>query len=251
MKRYLYNYLTVVEFSEPVSAHAVMLRCQPVGNACQTVEQEHLVVSPNYWLQAGSDAFYNHSLFGGATEPHSVFAYVSTGVVATDTYQVKYRGENLFLYRQPTPLTSIGEGIPPVSSNSIEAAYDICRWLNENIEYKRQTTTIETTADEVMQSRQGVCQDFAHLMIALCRRQGIPARYVNGFLVGEGETHAWVEIFDGYNWLGFDPTHNCRISDGYVKLAHGRDARDCSVSRGMYTGQAQQQTTIHVTLHEI
>jgi transglutaminase-like putative cysteine protease len=88
-------------------------------------------------------------------------------------------------------------------------------------------------------------------MIALCRRQGIPARYVNGFLVGEGETHAWVEIFDGYNWLGFDPTHNCRISDGYVKLAHGRDAHDCSVSRGMYTGQAQQQTTIHVTLHEI
>ena len=78
-----------------------------------------------------------------------------------------------------------------------------------------------------------------------------PSVYVNGFLVGEGETHAWVEIFDGYNWLGFDPTHNCRISDGYVKLAHGRDARDCSVSRGMYTGQAQQQTTIHVTLHEI
>ena len=127
----------------------------------------------------------------------------------------------------------------------------LVQWINENIAYQPQATTIETTAAEVMQSRQGVCQDFAHLMIALCRRQGIPARYVNGFLVGEGETHAWVEIFDGYNWLGFDPTHNCRISNGYVKLAHGRDARDCSVSRGMYTGQASQQTTIHVTLHEI
>ena len=169
----------------------------------------------------------------------------------TDTYLVKYRGENLFLYRQSTPLTTLSEGIPDVGTNSIQAAYDICQWLNENIEYQPQATTIETTATEVMQSRQGVCQDFAHLMIALCRRQGIPARYVNGFLVGEGETHAWVEIFDGYNWLGFDPTHNCRISDGYVKLAHGRDAHDCSVSRGMYTGQAQQQTTIHVTLHEI
>ena len=232
MKRYLYNYQTVVEFSEPVPAHAVMLRCQPVGNACQTVEQEHLVMSPNYWLQAGSDTFYNRILFGGTTEPHTVFAYVSMGIVATDTYLVKYRGENLLLYRQPTPFTTIGDGITDIS-------------------YQPQATTIETTAAEVMQSRQGVCQDFAHLMIALCRRQGIPARYVNGFLVGEGETHAWVEIFDGYNWLGFDPTHNCRISNGYVKLAHGRDARDCSVSRGMYTGQASQQTTIHVTLHEI
>ena len=251
MKRYLYNYQTLVEFSESISAHAVMLRCQPVGNACQTVEQEHLVVSPNYWLQAGNDAFYNRILFGGATGPHSVFAYVSTGIVTTDTYLVKYRGENLLLYLQPTPLTAIDEAVSPVSSNSIEAAYDICQWLHENIAYQPRATTIETTAAEVMQSRQGVCQDFAHLMTALCRRQGIPVRYVNGFLVGEGETHAWVEIFDGYNWLGFDPTHNCRISYGYVKLAHGRDARDCSVSRGMYTGGAQQQTTIHVTLHEI
>ena len=82
MKRYLYNYQTVVEFSEPVPAHAVMLRCQPVGNACQTVEQEHLVMSPNYWLQAGSDTFYNRILFGGTTEPHTVFAYVSMGIVA-------------------------------------------------------------------------------------------------------------------------------------------------------------------------
>lgn len=251
MKRYLYNYQTVVEFSEPVPAHSVMLRCQPASNACQTVEQEHLVVSPDYWLQTGFDAFYNRILFGGATEPHSVFAYASIGVVATDTYLVKYRGENLFLYRQPTRLTAVSETIPEVRDNSIEAAYDICRWLSDNIEYQEQATTVETTAAEVMASRKGVCQDFAHLMIALCRQQGIPARYVNGFLVGEGETHAWVEIFDGYNWLGFDPTHNRRIVDGYVKLAHGRDACDCSVSRGMYTGQALQQTTIHVTLQNI
>ena len=79
---------------------------------------------------------------------------------------------------------------------------------------------METTAAEVLERKEGVCQDFAHLMIALCRQRGIPARYVNGFLVGEGETHAWVEIFDGYNWLGFDPTHNCRISDGFISLQY-------------------------------
>ncbi len=251
MKRYLYNYQTVVEFSEPVPAHSVMLRCQPIDNACQTVEQEHLVLSPNYWLQAGRDAFYNRILFGGATEPHNTFAYVSTGIVTTDLYLVKYRGENLFLFRQPTPLTAISEKLSDFPQNVVEAASAVCLWIGENISYQPQTTTMETTAAEVMERRQGVCQDFAHLMIALCRQRGIPSRYVNGFLKGEGETHAWVEIFDGYNWLGFDPTHNCRITDGYVKLAHGRDARDCSVCRGLYMGPAQQQTTIHVTLQEI
>lgn len=251
MKRYLYNYQTVVEFSEPVPSHAVMLRCQPVSNACQTVEQEHLVVSPDYWLQAGIDAFYNRILFGGATEPHKTFAYVSTGIVATDTYILKYRGENLFLFKQPTALTTVKEPTLEMPENVIDAAYAICNWLSETIIYQPQSTTVETTAAEVLERKKGVCQDFAHLLIALCRQRGIPARYVNGFLVGEGETHAWVEIFDGYNWLGFDPTHNCRISDGYVKLAHGRDARDCSVNRGLYTGLATQQTTIHVTLQEI
>ncbi len=251
MKRYLYNYQTIVEFSEPVATHSVLLRCQPVDNVCQTVEQEHLVLSPDYWLRAGQDAFFNRILFGGATEPHKTFAYVSTGIVATDPYIVKYRGENLFLFRQPTPLTSIGEeveGIPPDASGAAEA---ICQWIGEHISYQPMTTTIETTAAEVMECRHGVCQDFAHLMIAICRRRGIPSRYVNGFVEGEGETHAWVEVFDNYNWLGFDPTHNRRIETGYVKLAHGRDARDCSVSRGLYSGPARQQTTIYVTLQEI
>lgn len=251
MKRYLYNYQTVVEFSEPVPIHAVMLRCQPVSNACQTVEQEHLVVSSDYWLQTGYDAFYNRILFGGATEPHKTFAYVSTGIVATDAYKAKYCGENLFLFKQPTTLTTIREPLLTTPENVMDAAHAICEWLSGNIAYQSQCTDVETTAAEVLERKKGVCQDFAHLMIALCRQRGIPVRYVNGFLVGEGETHAWVEVFDGYSWVGFDPTHNRRISDGYVKLAHGRDVHDCPVSRGLYTGQATQKTTIHVTLQEI
>lgn len=251
MKRYLYNYQTLVEFSEPVAAHSVMLRCQPIDNACQTVEQEHVVVPPRYWFQAGHDAFFNRILFGGTTDPHRILTYVSTGIVATDTYLVKYRGENLFLYRQPTCLTSIQENVLTTPDYELQAAYAICQWLHDHIVYQSQSTTVETSAAEVLKHREGVCQDFAHLMLALLRQRGIAARYVNGFLAGEGETHAWVELFDGYNWVGFDPTHNCRIQQGYVKLAHGRDARDCSVSRGLFTGTASQHTTIHVTLQEI
>lgn len=136
------------------------------------------------------------------------------------------------------------------TENVIDAAYAICNWINKNIVYEPLCTTVETTAAEVLERKKGVCQDFAHLMIAFCRHQAFPP--------ATSTASSWAKakpclggIFDGYNWLGFDPTHNCRISDGYVKLAHGRDARDCSVNRGLYTGLANQQTTIHVTLQEI
>jgi len=88
-------------------------------------------------------------------------------------------------------------------------------------------------------------------MIAFCRANKLPARYVNGFLEGVGQTHAWVEVFDGYSWQGLDPTHDRTRLQGYVKIAHGRDSADCPVSRGMFSGNADQQTLINVTLQEI
>ena len=251
MRRYIYNYQTIVEFTEPVSVHSIILRCQPVNNSCQSVEQEQLVLSPNYWLEEGHDAFSNRILYGGSTKPHKAFAYISTGIVSTETYEVETLGENLYLYRQPTSLTNVYGYVLAAPSNEIQAAHTICQWLHDHISYPPKSTTVDTSAAEVLERKQGVCQDFAHLMLAMCRQRGIASRYVNGFLVGEGETHAWVEVYDGNNWQGFDPTNNCQISEGYVKLAHGRDAHDCSVCRGMYTGQARQQTNIHVTLHEI
>ncbi|GEM_PF-5924381 len=84
MKRYLYNYQTIVTFSEAVSRHTVMLRCQPAVNDFQTIEQEHVVASPDYVLSTGTDAFGNRILFGSARKPQTVFAYVSTGIVATE-----------------------------------------------------------------------------------------------------------------------------------------------------------------------
>ena len=257
MKRYLYNYQTIVTFSEPVSAHAVMLRCQPATNVFQTIEQGHVVASPDYWLTAGTDAFGNRILFGGANEPHTVFAYVSTGIVSMEMYFQKYRGENLFLYRQPSQLTQLNDAmreaaVMEADMSTAEKAQLLCHKVYEMMKYVPETTTVETPASEVFSRRCGVCQDYAHLMIALCRANGLPARYVNGFLEGIGETHAWVEVFDGYGWQGYDPTHDrALLQQGYVKIAHGRDSADCPVSRGMFRGQAVQQTQISVTLQEL
>lgn len=176
MKRYIYNYQTVVGFSQPVTRHAILLRAQPVQGAYMNVEEEHLLLPPAFHVQSGMDAFGNRLVYGLQQDAHQSLVTVSTGIVSMEQYSVP------------------------------------------------QVTSLDTPASEIIKTHQGVCQDYAHLMIALCRLHDIPARYVCGFMEGEGETHAWVEVCDGNAWHGFDPTHNEEISCGYVKLAHGRDA---------------------------
>lgn len=113
-----------------------------------------------------------------------------------------------------------------------------------HLTYERFATHNGTTALEVFQNRKGVCQDYAHLMIAACRSCSIAARYVNGLVVGEGETHAWVEVHDGRSWLGFDPTHDHVISTGYIRLAHGRDVSDCPSNRGRFYGWTSEVMSV-------
>lgn len=252
MKKYIFNYETIITFSTPVTNHSVLLRCQPMNAYYQAVEEEHLVFSPDFWTQRSTDAFGNRILFGGQREPHKSFAYVSTGIVAMEPYNVKVSQEFRAIYMLPTPLTRLPEEVKVSREGDVTAdAIAISHRVHEMIEYVPQSTNVETTAAEVLTLGKGVCQDYAHLMIALCRRGGIPARYVCGFMEGTGETHAWVEVFDGYSWIGVDPTMDRVIDYGYVKLAQGRDAADCPVSRGLYSGDADQTQEIHVTLKQL
>ncbi|MBQ3671009.1 MAG: transglutaminase family protein, partial [Treponema sp.] len=112
--------------------------------------------------------------------------------------------------------------------------------------------------------RKGVCQDYAHLFIALCREAGIVARYVCGMSKGEGATHAWAEFFvpdgefraaNGQNasgtWYGIDPTRNKFTDDDYVILAVGRDFSDCQVDRGVFCGSVEQRQTVFVKTAEL
>ena len=272
MKRYIYNYQTIVTFSESVINHAVLLRCQPSVGSYMIVDEEHLVISPGFRLTKGVDQLGNRIIYGSQREGHLSLAYVSAGLVSMSPYVIRSeRGFNP-VYLVQTRMTDIGGGLDPLDADApstgadglgmgaewgpmqghaIEVAEEICHKVYGMMTYVPFSTNVETTASQVMQTLQGVCQDYAHLMIGYCRRRGIPARYVCGFMEGTGETHAWVEVYDGYSWIGFDPTNDCRIIYGYVKLAHGRDASDCPVSRGIYGGQALQQTQISVTLKEI
>ena len=259
MKRYLYNYETIVSFSQPVTDHHILLRCQPMTGTYMSIEEEHLVVPHGFHVSHGVDAFGNRIVYGGQRDEHSALAYVSTGIVDMSPYMTRTPLGISSAYLIPTPLTllslkqaereSINKFEPGTSVT--DKAMTICHDVYQCMEYMPLTTTIDTPASEIYDSRRGVCQDYAHLMIARCRLENIPARYISGFVEGTGETHAWVEIHDGYSWIGFDPTNDCRITYGYVKIAHGRDAADCPVNRGVYIGNAIQQTQINVTLKEL
>ena len=142
-------------------------------------------------------------------------------------------------YCAPTP--ELREFLRDLASSPEMSLLEFLDRLNARIatglEYRPGETTVHTRAADVILERRGVCQDFAHIMITAARAVGIPARYVSGYLLGEGFSHAWMEAWlPGLGWTGFDPTHHCRPNDGggYVRAAVGRDFGDVSPVAGTY-----------------
>ena len=131
------------------------------------------------------------------------------------------------------------------------ATLALMKYVNGLLKYESNSTHVHTHMSEVLKDRRGVCQDFAHLMLGLCRALKIPARYVSGYLATEAAsaTHAWVEVFvPGHGWRGLDPTHDCQIGETYVKIGNGRDYADVSPISGNYRGTLERKMTVEVKI---
>lgn len=152
-----------------------------------------------------------------------------------------------------------GEGLPSHGSRPVEdseageygRAVELMHRLHQDFRYEKAVTDCKTTAEEAWSLRRGVCQDYAHILIALCRLMGISARYVAGFMVGEGESHAWVEILSNGRWYGLDPTNDLVVNDDYIRLGVGRDAADCTLNRGIVIGGGTQTQRAAAAVREI
>ena len=123
------------------------------------------------------------------------------------------------------------------------------RFTHEYLKYDPNSTHVHTRMSEVIAQKRGVCQDFAHFLIGLCRSVKIPARYVSGYLATEtaSATHAWMEIYiPGHGWRALDPTHNRQIDATYVKIGHGRDYGDVAPISGNYHGTLQRRMEVEV-----
>lgn len=153
-----------------------------------------------------------------------------------------------------THLTSLPEkslGLFPFDTS--KSIFDNLKILNEwtytHIYFKTGVTNVDTTLDEIIEKRHGVCQDFTHLFCALSRKNGIPARYVSGYLhqgngyFGDSQMHAWAEVFiPNLGWTGFDPTNNLMANENHIKVAHGKDYSDCAPLRGVVFTTGSNET---------
>jgi transglutaminase-like putative cysteine protease len=168
---------------------------------------------------------------------------------------------------EPSPLTAPDDRIRRTAAElaasaewGLPLADAINDWVYRSMTYRHGITGVRTTAAEALALGAGVCQDYAHVMLALCRACGLPARYVSGHLLGLGGTHAWVEVVlptgdgtgDGIA-SAFDPTHAGRGGLDYVTIAVGADYSDVAPTSGSYVSRAQGRlvTSKRVTLTDL
>ena len=181
-------------------------------------------------------------LFSGA-DPFDDWDFLKPSALTMPSGRLDEFARSLGIGRSPDPLRSVLE---------------LSQTLYRVLDYLPGSTSAESTIDRVLATGSGVCQDYAHLMIAIARAWGIPSRYVSGFLCPGGEsaerasqstTHAWVECrFPDLGWVGFDPTNDCLAGSAHIRIATGRDFRDVSPTRGVLKGGGETTLTVDVTI---
>lgn len=149
-------------------------------------------------------------------------------------------------------LEAVADELRATGLAGVELAERISTRVHEHFTYRYGQTTVSSTAAEAWAGGLGVCQDYAHCMLALCRLCGLPARYVSGHLLGEGGTHAWVEVLvphpaeeDALRAVAIDPTHDRRTGLKYLSVAFGRDYADVPPTSGTFEAPYAGQLTTH------
>ena len=143
----------------------------------------------------------------------------------------------------------------------LTAVQELSSALYRAFEYETGITEADSPLDHALTEGRGVCQDFAHIMLAICRGWGLPARYVSGYLYTESTeggfrsdpdaTHAWVEVFlPSLRWVGLDPTNNVLAGERHLAVAIGRDYADVPPSRGVFKGEAESQLSVGVSVRK-
>ena len=256
-----FSYRLAFYYNEPVKEHHIVLRCFPQNTARQYVEELDCTNEPKVDFSYDDDHFGNRAAYGCIARPHSGLQVQVKGKVRTglDIYEAQEPDAlKVSVFRYPSKYTQPGEALKAyhkelcldTAENDYEKVLRVMRSLPERMRYESDITSINTTAEEAFALGRGVCQDHAHIMLAICRMEKIPVRYVVGLMQGEGVTHAWVEALCKGYWYGFDPTNNLLVNDDYIKFSHGRDYEDCLVNKGFFTGVAAQKQEVEALVSE-
>lgn len=212
-------------------------------------------------------------------KPHYTLRFVSEAIVCTNlrnpcsgldmlddgtVYYEEFR-DDYIEYLVPTPRTPFLPEVRPLLSEvkKVKGAVSMLNALMATVHglltYTPGATHVDSDLMDIWNTKQGVCQDYAHLMLSMCRQAGIPSRYVSGYLytgsqiadhdplISNDAMHAWVEcLIPGGIWRGFDPTNNLMVDDHYVKVHHGREYADVAPVRGIYRGTSAVELEVSV-----
>ncbi|HSS60206.1 MAG TPA: transglutaminase family protein [Candidatus Limnocylindrales bacterium] len=260
---------TRYRYSGPVAETVMEVRLRPMDGNGQRCLDFKLELSHGIKVRSYMDGFGNHVHYFNLVRPHAGLSVTSRSTVETGLGPDEDPGEELVqdFLRFRSPVKDV-EGIrelagrhaiaDPSSPAEIEHQLDeLTVTISREFTYDRKVTNVYSAVDDVLTLRAGVCQDFAHLFIAVARAMGVPARYVSGYIHFPGErestaSHAWAEAWvAGRGWMGFDATHPVRTTPHHVRLAVGRDYTDAAPTRGVYIGSATSAMSISVKTREV
>ena len=256
------------------------LRLNPLSNDWQKCENCFISVLPTTRLNQYLDLNGNMVHHFEIPQDHSKLVIESRSTIETSKrvdfehfpYGVSLRSlrevETQTIYRQYLQNSSFVETNPEIwrlaidiqkdSEDIFQTAYQIMEFIFQNFEYTQSITSVDTHANEVIKNRKGVCQDFAHAALALCRCLGIPSRYVSGYFYdhtrnqimrGSGASHAWLEVMvNGHGWYGLAPTNNRVVDETYVILGTGMDYKEVAPVTGTYFGRLPDSMSVNVTV---
>jgi transglutaminase-like putative cysteine protease len=266
MVRYIIEHVSSYIYGRTVARSAMWLCLEPRSDFDQNVRHFEAKTEPSVLLSPETDAFGNNKHVITINFEHDTLEISTRSVVDnitatglpttlgpdaweeiaswTDTFEHwDFTHESALTLNSPALKDFVARYRIGASSDPVESLLRLGDTLQRNFDYSPGTTAAGSTIEDILETKQGVCQDYAHVMIAIARSWGIPARYVSGYLhvtglhgevVPASATHAWVEcLLPDLGWFGFDPTNATVADERHVRIAVGRDYLDVSPTRGI------------------
>lgn len=269
------RHVTTFHYEVPVVASYNEARLTPITSARQTTMEAAVEVRPaarllHYWDYWGTlvHAFDLHQPHGelvvradavvettGAPARAGEASWAELGSEAVADRFHEYLAPSVYVAAEP--FVEVAADLRAAAPTPAQAASAAAAWTHGQLTYEPGATHVATSAAEVWSHRRGVCQDFAHVSLAVLRAMRIPARYVSGYLhpdgegplgtTAVGESHAWVEAWTG-EWSPVDPTNLVPVAERHVVVARGRDYRDVPPIKGVYSGRGGSSTEVSVEI---
>jgi transglutaminase-like putative cysteine protease len=261
------QHITEYQFDKPVHYALQRLKLRPKNGAGQKVGNWLLLVDGGKVEAEHDDPHNNHVTLISIEEGRTAITISCQGQVETaDNHGIlgKHRSHvPLWAYCRPTRLTAAGRGVQKLvggidrdAGDKIAMLHELSGQILSAVEYRGGATSVDSSAEQAITAGAGVCQDHAHIFIAAARSLGIPARYVSGYLMMDGQieqsaSHAWAEAhLDAIGWVGFDISNGISPDGRYVRVATGFDYRDAAPVSGMSFGARDKSMIVSLRVEQ-